>query len=190
MNITINILEGELPAADKALIKECLGLTSNQELTAALTKICKTSFLEYCKMFKEKGLPSKADEVMQERLFFLLNHYYVNRLPSENEISTIFQLTASQSKTLLKNTKSRYRTKIARSINNSLKAIIQSATFNNETDKYEFVCLSSVMIEELNLIVGQKGPALEQIGKIRGKSSKYECAEDTYDLLKNELGIR
>lgn len=189
MNITINISDAELSAADKTLIKECLGLNRNPDLAPALTKICKTSFLEYCKMFKEKGIPTRADEVMQERLFFLLNHYYMDRLPSENEISTIFQLTPSQSRTLLRNTKSRYRTKISISITNSLKTIIQGAALNDETDKYEFICLSSVMIEELNLIISQKGPTLEQIIKIKGKASKYECAEDTYDLLKTELGL-
>ena len=189
MNITINICDAELSAADKTLIKECLGLNTNPDLAPALTKICKTSFLEYCKMFKEKGIPTRADEVMQERLFFLLNHYYLDRIPSENEISTIFQLTPSQSRTLLRNTKSRYRTKISRFITNSLKTIIQGAALNDETDKYEFICLSSVIIEELNLIISQKGPTLEQINKIKGKASKYECAEDTYDLLKTELGL-
>ena len=189
MNISINISNAELSTNDKALIKECLGLQSAQDLNLAFTKICKTAFLEYCKMFKEKGLPTRADEVMQERLFFLLNHYYIDRLPSENEISTIFQLTPSQSKTLLRNSKSRYRTKIATSLNNSLKAIVHPAVLNNDTGKLEFVFLSSVLIEELNLIVSQKGPTLEQINKIKGKASKYECAEDTYDLLKAELGL-
>jgi len=189
MIITITISDAELSTSDKSLIKDCLSLSTNAELSSGLAKICKTAFLEYCKMFKEKGIPTRADEVTQERLFFLLNHYYMDRLPSENEVSTIFQLTPSQSKTLLRNTKSRYRTKIASFITNSLKSIIQSAALNNETDKYEFVCLSSVLIEELNLIISQKGPALEQIVKIKGKSSKYECSEDTFDLLKTELGL-
>lgn len=189
MDITITISEAELSATDKNLIKDCLSLPNDPELGNALTKICKAAFLEYCKMFKEKGIPTRADEVMQERLFFLLNHYFINRLPSENEISTIFQLTPSQSRTLLRNTKSRYRTKITTFITNSLRAIIQSAIMNDETEKYEFVCLSGVLIEELNLIISQKGPTLEQINKIKGKASKFECAEDTYDLLKTELGI-
>ncbi len=188
MDITITISDIELTANDKALIKECLALTTEVEIESALTKICKTSFLEYCKMFKEKGIPTRADEVMQERLFFLLNNYYMDRLPSENEISTIFQLTPSQSRTLLRNTKSRYRTKISMFIMNSLRSILQSATMNEETCRYEFVCLSNVMIEELNLIISQKGPTLEQINKIKGKSSKFDCAEDTYVLLTTELG--
>jgi hypothetical protein len=189
MTITIDISDIELTATEQALVMECLGLQNPERLSEALTKICKASFLEYCKMFKEKGLPTRADEVMQERLFFLLSHYYDNRLPSESEISTIFQLTPSQSRTLLRNTKSRYRTKISKFINNSLKTVVESAVKNNQTNKFEFVCLSNILIEELNLIVSQKGPELEQISKIKGMASKFECSEDTYDLFKSELGI-
>lgn len=187
MNISITVTNQELSTQDKQLIKDCLGLTTQAELAAALKKLCKASFLEYCKMFKEKGLPTRADEVLQERLFFLLNNYYSDRLPSENEISTIFQLSPSQSKTLLRNTKARYRTKIASFINNTLLATLNSATQPNGGNGYEFVCTSPTIIEELNLIVSQKGPTLEPIQKIRGLASKYICATDTYNLLIQEL---
>ena len=71
MQITIDISDKELTAEGKVLLKESLRL-KDEELDAALIKICKTAFLEYCKMFTEKGLPTRADEVMQERLLYLL----------------------------------------------------------------------------------------------------------------------
>jgi len=187
MDITITISDDELSLADKSLIKECLGLTTDQQLTDALIKLSKTAFMEYVKMFKEKGLPTRADEVQQERLFFLLNHYYENRIPSENEISSIFQLTPSQSKTLLRNTKSRYRTKISTYIKNTLLTTLKSAIQVSPTDPYEFVCTSPTTVEEMNLIVSQKGPTLQPIEKIRGIASKYTCAIDTFNLLIIEL---
>lgn len=187
MNITISIGDPELSAADKTLIKECLDLTTDIQLETALTKLSKTAFMEYIKMFKEKGLPTRADEVQQERLFFLLNFYFENRLPSESEISSIFQLTPSQSKTLLRNTKSRYRTKISNYINNTLLQALNSAPQPEAGQPYEFVCTSPTTVEELNSIVSQKGPTLEPIKKIRGLASKYTCAVDTYNLLQTEL---
>ena len=187
MNITINLTLGELSLADQTLIKECLGLTTQAQLDIALTKITKASFMEYVKMFKEKGLPTRADEVQQERLFFLLLYYYQVSLPNENELSSIFQLTQSQSKTLLRNTKSRYRTKISGFIKNTLLETINSATQTTVNDPYEFVCTSLTTVEELNLIISQKGPTLEPVKKIRGLSSKYTCAIDTYNLLQQEL---
>lgn len=70
MDITITISNDDLSTSDKKLIKECLGLTTTTELNTALTKLTKAAFMEYMKMFKEKGLPTRADEVQQERLFF------------------------------------------------------------------------------------------------------------------------
>lgn len=188
MEITINLSTTEFANADKILLKECLGLHSNDELTEALKKLTKTAFMEYLKMFKEKGLPTRADEVQQERLYFLLSYYYQDKLPSENELSSIFQLTPSQSKTLLRNTKSRYRTKISEFIKNTLSQTLTTATpAVDHVSPYEFVCTSASTVEELNLIVSQKGPTLEPIKKINGLANKYSCAVDTYNLLIREL---
>lgn len=187
MEITFNLTDQELTVDDITLIKDCLGLESETELDISLKKLSKAAFMEYINMLKEKGLPTRASEVQQERLFFLLIHYFQNRLPSENELSSILQLTQSQSKTLLRNTKSRYRTKISRNIRATLLEIINSATREDEKDPYEFVCCSQTMFEELNLIIIQKGPTLEPIQKIKGIASKYCCASDTYNLLKKEL---
>jgi hypothetical protein len=186
MDIIITVSNAELSATDKTLIQECLGLTP-AEVNDALKKLCKTAFMEYVKMFKEKGLPTRADEVQQERLFFLLNYFFENRLPTENEISSIFQMTPSQSKTLLRNTKSRYRTKIKTFIKNTLLTTLNSAIQPNPNGDYEFVCTSPTTVEELNSIISQKGPELQPIEKIRGLASKYNCAVDTYILLQTEL---
>jgi len=183
MDITINIQDTELSAQDIQLIKESLDI---QDIENALSKICKSAFMEYVKMFKEKGIPSRADEVKQERLFFMLNYYYINRVPSENEISTIFQLTATQSRSLLRNTKSKYRTKINSFIKSTLLTTLNSARRNDNGD-YDFVCTSQSNIEDLNQIVAQKGPELKSIEKIKGLANKYTCAIDTYNLLIQEL---
>lgn len=187
MDITITLTDEELTSLDKNLIKECLGLNTDSDLNEGLASLAKASFMEYVKMFKEKGLPTRADEIQQERLFFLLIYYFKNRLPSENELSSIFQLTQSQSKTLLRNTKSRYRTKIFSYINNTLLDILNSATQAKTNDPYQFICTSPTIIEELNLIISQKGPTYEPIQKIRGLASKYSCSIDTYELLQREL---
>lgn len=126
---------------------------------------------------------------MQERLFFLLSYYYKDRLPLESEISAIFQLTQSQSATLLRNTISRYRIKIQAYITNTLQAVIKSAKKNEETDHFEMVIKSKIILEELNRIISQQGPLLVQIAKRKGIASLYNCPEDTYNLLKKAVGL-
>lgn len=189
MNITINISDGELSPDDKKIIKDCLHLASDPELEIALSKLCKASFLEYCKMFKEKGLPTRADEVQQERLFFLFLYYFENRIPFENDISSIFQITQSQSKTLLRNTNSRFRTKISSYLRNTLKTIIETGRFNDDSEKWEITITSNIMLEEINMIVTQTNAVLKPLTKKRGYSNIYECPEDTYETLLTEFDL-
>lgn len=187
MDILFNLVDEEFTTLEKQTIREALNL-SEEEFESALKKIAKTAFMEYKKMFNEKGLPTRADEVLQERLYFLIVNYYDGKLPNESEVSSIFQLTNSQSKTLLKNVRSRYRTKIYNQIKNSLVAIIESAEADGE-DKFRMIISSENLLEELNLLISQKGPTLKKITAIRGSAGEYACLADTYNLLRNELGL-
>jgi len=187
MIITFDLSDEDFTELEKDTIQEALNLTE-EGIETGLNKIAKTAFMEYKKMFNEKGLPTRADEVLQERLYFLIVNFYDGKLPNESEVSSIFQLTYSQSKTLIKNVRSRYRTKIYDQINNSLRSIVESAEAEGE-DKYRMVISSENLLEELNLLVSQKGPRLKKISAVRGSAGEYSCPTDTYNLLRAELGF-
>ena len=188
MNIIINLTEEEFTNDDLRIIRECLNINEGEE-DLHLQKLCKASFMEYLKMFKEKGLPTRADEVQQERLFFLLLHYYENRVPFENDISGIFQITQSQSRTLLRNTNSRFRTKISLFIRNTIKTVLRNAEPNMDTDNIEMEISSLVIKDEINNLLSQKRARLLQLSKKRGYASIYECPLDTFDFLRVEFEI-
>ena len=187
MEIVFKILDEDFSETEKSLISACLAVQSNDDLISALEKIAKSALMEYIKMLIGEGMPSRASEVQQERLFYLLIYYFQDRIPSENELSYLFQLTQSQSKMLLKNTKSRYRTKIYSHLVNTYLKILRSVNYNEDMDKYEFVCISPSIIDDLNFIISQKGPTQEAIKKIPGFISLYSCSKDTYNLIINEL---
>jgi hypothetical protein len=178
----------EFGTEEERIIAECLNV-KKEDINIVLSKIAKTAFMEYVKMFKEKGLPTRADEVMQERLYFLLAFYFKDRLPLENEISSIFQLTKTQSATLLRNTIFKYRIRIQDYIINTIQNVLKSAKKNEDTNQYEMVIQSRIILEELNNIISQQGPTLVQINKKKGIASLYLCPEDTYKLLLKTVGL-
>lgn len=182
MDITITLSAAELSAEDQALLQESLN-KSPGDLPAALTRLCKTAFMEYLKMLKEKGIPTRADDVLQERLFLLLNHYFINRVPNEDEISPIFQLTESQSKTLLRNFKTKYRTKISSIVRTTLHNAIGAAEHDINNDNYYFVGTAITIIEELNKVLKIHAPKLKPIEKEVAFANKYLCEPDTYNYL-------
>jgi hypothetical protein len=189
MEITISLSDAEFDMAQRKLVREALSLTSDAELTKAMKRLCKAAALEYINMFVGKGMPSRADEVKQDRLYFLITHYYQNRLPPESEVSAIFQIPSSQSRTLLRNTRSRYRTKIGAQVDLSIKAVVASAKKNKDTGQWEMLIDSDVILEEMNLVVGKKRPTLKPVQRKKDSAGQYEAAEDTYALLKSEYGL-
>lgn len=176
-----------LTESEKEIIKDALGL-NDADFDKKMMLLAKSAFLEYKKMLTEKGLPTRADEVMQERLYFLIVNYYGGLLPSESEVSSLFQLTQPQSKTLIKNVRSRYRTKIQSGIKNTLQNVVELAD-KYDDDSYRIVITSENILEELNLVISQKNPELKNITAVRGSAGEYSCKVDTYNLLKTELGI-
>ena len=184
MRLIIDIKDTELEKDDKKLLKKSLNVKTDKDLEQALTKLSKSAIFEYLSMFFEDGMPHSADEVKQHRLYLMILHYYRDRIPCEAEISSIFQLTNSQSKTLLRNTIASHQLEIGDQIKASLRAVIDVIVFDKTVPKYEIVIESEVFRDELNLIVAQNFPKLILISRKKGKAAVYVITQDTYLALK------
>jgi hypothetical protein len=187
MRIEFDIEEIDISVTDRTIILQSLNIEDPTEIQGVLSKIAKCSLLEYRKMFIEKGLPTKAAEVMQERLFYLIKGYFHNRLPNEQEISTIFQLTSSGAKTLLKNTMSRYRIHLKNEIRDSIKIVLNNVALDGGVGTA--IIQSSALKDEINTILTQKAPSLKKFTSVKDSSGQFSCPEDTINFLKNEFGV-
>jgi hypothetical protein len=187
MKISFSVSEEEFNANDQTIICGGLGIQDQSELPEALQRIAKCAFLEYRKMFTERGLPTKAAEVLQDRLFYLIDSYFQDSLPTEAQISTIFQLTSSGSKTLLKNTMSRYRIHLEAQIRASIKKVL--GTKDQDGSTCRFVIQSDTLKNEINQIISRKWPTLKKFLAVQGSAGQYECPIDTYEKLKKEFKI-
>jgi len=185
MNVTIRILKEDLTLAQQKTIQDALGIADKKDLGGALEKIGKAAFLEYCKMIVENGTPSKIDDIREARLFLLIQHYFENRLPNENEVEQIFHLS-NKSKGLLKGTISHYKTRLTK-FNSFLLTYLSKATQNDNTTYYEFECKSITIIEELNSIVKDNWSSHELIKRVPNSASMFHCHPDTHQKLKDYL---
>ena len=186
MEIRFEIDDQEFEQEQKDLIMKTLKI-NDADIPQAINKIAKASLTEYLTMLVEGGMPNRADEAKQDRLLYLIQEYFGDALPTESQISTIFQLTQSQSKTLLKNTVSRFRHKLDDTLKSTMKSVIESAEFSNNT--YLVVINSDVVRDELNMLITQNEPTFKPITKRKGSAGQYEISEDSHALLCRELGI-
>ncbi|MGF3106081.1 hypothetical protein [Rossellomorea sp. DUT-2] len=158
-----------------------------EEFNLAIKNIAVAALTEYKEMLLGKGLPTRADEIKQHRLLHLIKHYFQGRIPTEAEVSSMFQLTETESRALIRNVRTRFRYQLESEILNTLQQTIVSSEFNNDT--YHVVIQSDNVLEELNRLVSTNAPQLDPISKVRGSARKYQISEDTYELLNNALGI-
>ena len=180
-------LDGQEVSQEKLdLLRASMGIADTDDLAPRLTNLAHAGLIEYLEMLAGKGMPNRADEAKQDRLLYIIKKVFSPRLPSEDDISIMFQLTTTQSKTLLRNTLSRYRTKLHEELHQTLEEIYRSAEASGEG--YDVTILSDVFVEHLNLIVAKEGAGYNPIRKRSVGSRKNFIASDTHTALGNYFG--
>lgn len=178
--ITINLSDEQLSQKDMDLIHSVSGLPTAITTDVVLQRIAKTAMIDYIKMFKDGGLPTRAADIVQDRLLLMIMYFFEN-IPNEEHVEAIFQITQPQSRTLLRNTLSRYRNKIENVSRKRLHTILTSAAA--EGNDYKLTCTSKVAIDDMNRIIRLKLPGNSLITMMPETASTYRIESDTYDLL-------
>jgi hypothetical protein len=186
LDIKFSLEDEEFNSQYQETIQKTLRV-KKEDVEATASKIAEAGFREYLSMLTEGGMPSRADETKQNRLLYLILFYFQNTLPTESQISTIFQLTQSQSKTLLKNVVSKYRHKIEEILKATMSEVIEQVEFHD--GRYLVVIQSDIVRDELDMLITQNEPTYKPITKKRGSAGQYEISEDSYNLLRGKLGI-
>jgi len=187
IKFTLKDIDGNEYSEDQLeLLMSSLDLTDKSELETRLVKIAEASHIEYLEMLIGKGMSNRADESKQDRLLYLIKKVYSPYLPSDDEVSTIFQLTSTQSRTLLRNTLSRYRTRLTDELQTTLKSTFRSV--QPTKNGFDLTIASEVFVEQLNLIVAKEGAGYNPIKKKSVGSKLYFMSTDTHKALENHFG--
>jgi hypothetical protein len=185
MAIEVHFPDDFLTENEKNKLMKLLGCENDDEKFAIdITKIAQASLCEYKDMLLGMGMPTRADEIRQYRLLHLIKNYFIDRLPSEAEVSSMFQLTQSKSKSLIQNAITRFRYQLENEIRNTLINNLKQAEFDKDANEYHLVIQSGNVLEELNRIIATIAPELDPIRKIRNMSRSYSISEDSFDKLK------
>ncbi len=186
MEISLN-LEQLIGEDEDRLLRGVLGCQDADELTEAISRIAMASISEYLEMMLGKQLPTRANEIRERKIFHLMKYYFIGRIPNESEISALFQLTESSSRTLLRDVRTKYKYELEDALLNSIKTLLATAQKNGSS--YRIVIQSDNLLEELKQMVSVKAPYLDQIAKVKNSAGVYSIPEDTFEVLCNAYGV-
>lgn len=184
MQIKIEIPDEEVNEVKNTLV-DSLNI-KEKDLKSALEKIAKSAFSEYLDMIVGVGMPSRIIDIQQARIIKLI-YYYYGALPTEDQISKVFNITKSKAKTLLNNIKSVYRNQLKEILKESIRIFLKSG--QKAEDNWEFIISSRTIIQELNEYLELRNPGLASISNKVGSIAKAIIPNDTYEFLCKEYGV-
>ncbi len=170
----------------KDLLKSNLNIT-DLELNQKLNDIAKTAFYEYISMISQSGIPTKVSEILQNRILFLIEHYF-NRFPTESELARIFNIPTTRSRSLLSTLKATHRNKLSAILKTGIITFLNTGTDIGD-NKWEFEAKSMPIINELNEIIELKSPGKSKFRSKSDSAGKVILHVDSYNFLKTEFGI-
>lgn len=182
MKIDIQFTEGELQSL-KHVLGENLNIRNEEDLIYKLNLIAQASFSEYVDMIGGAGMPTKASDMMQDRIVYLIEHYF-KRFPNENELSQVFNITLTKSRSILTNLKATHRNKLKDVIKSEISSFLATGR-DMKNDYWEFQSFSKVIIQELNDLITLKSPGKALFKPKLDSAGKYLLHVDTYTFLKS-----
>jgi hypothetical protein len=153
------------------------------DLNAVLKKYAQAATEEYLRMILGQRVLTRGQDIREYRLSLLITHVFGGRLPTEQQISALFQTTTTQSRALLRAVMSKYQYELQDAIRGSLRDELHTAKQIEGTTEWLLTCDSENIIEALNREVVKIDGTLPQINKSRGTVGAYEIANSTYTAL-------
>ncbi|MFN3352948.1 MAG: hypothetical protein ACK4Z5_05005 [Brevundimonas sp.] len=102
-----------------------------ENLAAGLQGHAKAAFAEYLEQYVGRRALNRGTDILEHCLHLLIRHALNNEVPTEAQVSSLFQTTPSQSRTLIRNTLSKYRFELASALRATVKTVLEGARFKS-----------------------------------------------------------
>jgi hypothetical protein len=182
MEITLSF---DLKEDEKKLLADIFSLFDDngdidqEKLSQKLSELSKASLEEYLRMILGQKVFTRGRDIREYRMYLFIKEVFDNKIPESELVSSIFQTTSSESRSLIKSVLSKYQYELKSSLESTLKKIISDVQIEN--DKFIAVIFNENLKNELNKILSvRKKSALKQIIKEKGTIANYIIPADSY----------
>jgi hypothetical protein len=172
--------------AERDQLADALGCTL-KDLDDRLAKFIAAAEEEYARMILGQHVYSRGQDIKIYRLSLMIKHAFGGELPTEGQISALFQTTASESRSLLRAVRAKYQYELRQAINASLKTALKRANRQEGETNWSMVCESDNIVDALNDAVNRYDGSLPKIRKAAGTAGAYEIANSTYEALTTKI---
>ncbi len=179
MDIPIRV---DLSREEKEELASILGCSA-EELVQQLSRFGVAALREYVTMILGQKVFRRGADILDYRLFLLIEEALEGQIPNEQIVSNLFQTTTTESRSIIRSVMSKYQYQLRTAIERSIKIVLESAKKNDEEGQYVVVVNSFNLIAEMNSVVAEIDGNLPPIVKKHGGISTYLIQPSSYTRL-------
>jgi hypothetical protein len=184
----------EFPAGDVQQLASAWGC-SVDEAEMRLAGHARAALGEYVEMYLGRRAFSRGSDMLEHRLALLTLHAFDKAIPTEAQVSQLFQTTLPASRSLIRATMSKYRFDLKIAAETSAKAILEKATFEkaaSEKDRDAFVIEAKTanMVDLLNQRLVAEDASLTPVSRLKDSLARYAIVPSSYAQLCKAFGAK
>jgi len=171
-----------LTPAEEAEISAILGCDVT-DLANRLSAYSGASLNEYLAMFRGQKVFKRGSDMLEYRLFLLIETAFNGVILDERTVSSLFQTTLTESRSLIRAVISKYQYQLRTYVDRTISAYLTAAIRTNITGDYTVVINSQNMVDELNKALADINGNLSPVMKKKGSVSTFEIRPASYNSL-------
>jgi hypothetical protein len=151
-------------------------------LNAKLNDHAKAALEEYIECYVGRRAYSRGSDILEHRLSLLVKHAFKGKIPTAAQVADLFQTTLSASRTLIRNTFSKYRFELDAVTAAAAKDVLEKVTWASKDE-----CLAKItapnLVEVLNRRLLAEDAGFREISRTQGAIGTYAIARNAYAKL-------
>lgn len=160
------------------------------EISDVLSTHVSAAAEELVTMYLGQKVFSRGSDMREYRLYLLIKHAFQSKIPSEQEVCKLFQVTTTSSRSLIRAVMSKYQYLLVDAIANTLIECLEEA-IASENDQIITIAVSNLnLVDELNRKLAEIDTNLPAIKKKSGTVSTFEIKPSSYNRLCNYYQIK
>lgn len=179
----------DLSTEESNLLKDIFNC-DDTGLEVKISELANASTQEYLDMVLGKRVFTRGQDIKEYKLFLLIKYFFSGYIPDEQTITTMFQTTTTESKSLLRSVMAKYQYELKEPIKMTIKNILgNEVEYDRPKDVYKVSKIGLNIVDETNNILSQINGSLNPVTKKKGASHIFEIPAASYVELCNYFEI-
>jgi hypothetical protein len=167
-----------------------LGISDPKQLEEVISKYAQAATIEYHDMFLGRKVFRRGSDIMEYRLVLLTETLFGGRIPDESKVCNLFQMTSTESRSLLRSVISKYQHRLSKCFADTLSDALLNASLDANTGDYSLPVNNRNIVDALNVILADCDPDFHPIVRKKNTSAVYSIRNAEYDALERIVEAR